>query len=164
MSTLIPTIASKMRLSSGICQFSSSSSLVGTSSVSHILQAIATQRKLPAAISSIALLKRDTCNQILLILVRKRYMVLVIKHLSMSPRNQVKFIFAKFKQIRHYTTKNCYLTRNYHLIKPYLHPAGPHYRSHLCNLCNKQVLFLQHLSSAHELQNLTVKIKKTKKT
>ena len=55
-------MASKMRLSSGIDQWASSSSLVGTFSTSYGLYAMATQRKLAAAISSIAFLKNAICQ------------------------------------------------------------------------------------------------------
>jgi len=62
MHTLRPTIASKIRSSSGKDQWASSSSLVGTFSFSYDLYAMATQRRLSAAMSSIAFLKNDICK------------------------------------------------------------------------------------------------------
>ena len=58
--TFRPIIANKKRSLSGNDQWASSS-LVGTFSISYDLYAIATQRRLSAAISSIAFLNCDIC-------------------------------------------------------------------------------------------------------
>ena len=59
MQTLMPTIASKTSSSSGKTHFPKLSSSVGTLSNSYGLYAIATHRKLQAAMSSIATLKKS---------------------------------------------------------------------------------------------------------
>jgi hypothetical protein len=59
MYTLMPTIASKTSSSSGKTHLSKLSTSVGTLSKSYGLYAIATQRKLQAAMSSIEALKKS---------------------------------------------------------------------------------------------------------
>ena len=61
--TFMPTIASKTRSSWGNSHWVFCCSSAGTLSMSYVLYAMATQRKLLAAISSIDFLKNDTCNQ-----------------------------------------------------------------------------------------------------
>lgn len=155
-STLIPTIARRMRSDSGNCQFSSSSSLDGTLFTSHGLQAMATQRKLSSAISLIAFLKDDSCMQ------NQKLALQPKPNGELSYKIQNKFFSNTIETISYYQQNHSAgqiqkTQKIYYLHTPHFHPVAPHCHPYLYNLCSKQVLFLQPLSSGHELQNPTTR-------